>query len=307
MTLAEMLLQARTKRGWSQGDLADRLGVTKEMIARWESEEGNIDFEDINTATRLMGFGDMDKKIADLLKNSPKNFAGSLQENFAESSPEKFAESSIKNSPETQVKNQHEHILAMGLNKKFVSMDEANQFIDLKKRVSSWIALASVLSFISPIPLLAMVFFGEKFGLEFLDRASYIYPLVFCLMLDNFAILLFIFASKKTRIYKFLGRECFQTEYTVKSMVEDKRNSYEDVHRRKNIIASIFLIVGIMAIVIPSFFIKIGGSNLIFLIAFVVLALGISVFIFIKNSIIWSSFFILLEEGCYRPERKSRY
>ena len=38
MTLGEKILALRKARGWSQEDLAGRIGVTRQALSRWESD-----------------------------------------------------------------------------------------------------------------------------------------------------------------------------------------------------------------------------------------------------------------------------
>ncbi len=39
MTLPELLKKAREKKGWSQAELADRLGVSPGTVGGWESDK----------------------------------------------------------------------------------------------------------------------------------------------------------------------------------------------------------------------------------------------------------------------------
>lgn len=38
MTLGENIARLRTQKGWSQGDLADALGISRQSISKWETE-----------------------------------------------------------------------------------------------------------------------------------------------------------------------------------------------------------------------------------------------------------------------------
>ena len=37
MTMGEKILNMRKARGWSQEELAERIGVTRQAVSRWES------------------------------------------------------------------------------------------------------------------------------------------------------------------------------------------------------------------------------------------------------------------------------
>lgn len=38
MTLGENIARLRTQKDWSQGDLADALGISRQSISKWETD-----------------------------------------------------------------------------------------------------------------------------------------------------------------------------------------------------------------------------------------------------------------------------
>lgn len=55
MTMGEKLLKLRKARGWSQEEMAERAGVTRQAISRWESDAAKPDADNIITVCNLFG------------------------------------------------------------------------------------------------------------------------------------------------------------------------------------------------------------------------------------------------------------
>ena len=55
MTMGEKILAMRKARGWSQEELADRIGVTRQAVSRWESGAAKPDADKIIAVCDLFG------------------------------------------------------------------------------------------------------------------------------------------------------------------------------------------------------------------------------------------------------------
>lgn len=55
MTMGEKILNLRKARGWSQEELADRVGVTRQAVSRWESNSAKPDADKIIAICDLFG------------------------------------------------------------------------------------------------------------------------------------------------------------------------------------------------------------------------------------------------------------
>lgn len=55
MTIGDKILSMRKARGWSQEELADRVGVTRQAISRWESNSAKPDADKIVDICDLFG------------------------------------------------------------------------------------------------------------------------------------------------------------------------------------------------------------------------------------------------------------
>ena len=55
MTMGEKILNMRKARGWSQEELAERVGVTRQAVSRWESGSAKPDADKIIAVCDLFG------------------------------------------------------------------------------------------------------------------------------------------------------------------------------------------------------------------------------------------------------------
>ena len=55
MILADKIAALRKKNGWSQEELAEQLGVTRQSISKWESAGATPDLERILMMARIFG------------------------------------------------------------------------------------------------------------------------------------------------------------------------------------------------------------------------------------------------------------
>lgn len=55
MTIGEKILNLRKARGWSQEELAERVGVTRQAVSRWESDSAKPDADKIIAVCDLFG------------------------------------------------------------------------------------------------------------------------------------------------------------------------------------------------------------------------------------------------------------
>ena len=55
MILADKLIELRKKRGWSQEELAEQLGVSRQSVSKWESAQSVPDMERVLQLSELFG------------------------------------------------------------------------------------------------------------------------------------------------------------------------------------------------------------------------------------------------------------
>ena len=58
MILADKIILLRKKEGWSQEELAEQLGVSRQAVSKWESARSVPDMDKLLTMSRIFGVTD---------------------------------------------------------------------------------------------------------------------------------------------------------------------------------------------------------------------------------------------------------
>ncbi|WP_233503276.1 helix-turn-helix domain-containing protein [Catenibacterium sp. AM22-6LB] len=147
MNLADKIIEERKKNGWSQEELASKLGVSRQAVSKWESSGSIPDLQRILQMSELFGV-----TTDYLLKD------------------------------EIEEERQNEYVETKTIK---VSMEEANQYLDMKSRGSRIVANATSLCILSPVPLIVL-------GTMTQDHILIGFSLVLLLVLVAIAVYLFV-------------------------------------------------------------------------------------------------------------------
>lgn len=270
MILADKIIAERKKNGWSQEELAEKIGVTRQAVSKWEGAQSTPDLQKLLQMSNVFGVS------ADYLLKDEMEAPDYIQTADEEETP---------------------------LRK--VSMEEANRFLQVKKETAPQIAFATFLCILSPICLLVLGACAEcaKIPLSE-DAAGGIGMMVLLLMIAG-ACAIFISCGAKSKAYEFLEKERIETEYGVTGMVKERKKQFEAQYTRYNILGTVTCILGVLPLFATAIFAEEDYTVVIMLAVLLVLE-GIGVCFFIIAGIKQASFDKLLQEGDYSIEKKSK-
>lgn len=267
MILAEKILNLRKKNGWSQEELANQLSVSRQSVSKWESAQSIPDLEKILMMSRLFGV-----TTDYLLKDTME------EEEYPQIAEEPFCQM------------------------KKVSMEEAVNFLNIKKETIKYVAGGVFLCVISPIPLLLLLMFSEAGRME--ENPAVMLGVICILLIVTLAVALFLFSGSKTSPFEYLEKEEFETEYGVTGMVLERQKQYRPEYVKKNVAGTCLCILSSVPI-FAGMMLNEGNDSLILLLVCLLLTLvGVGVSFFIMAGIPWASFQKLLQEGDYTAECK---
>lgn len=270
MILADKIVSLRKKAGWSQEDLAEKLGVTRQSVSKWEGAQSVPDMDKVVMMSRLFGVS------TDFL----------LKDELEEEAPCAAAQDD-----DTPLRR--------------VSLTQASAYLALRKAAAPKIAIATALCIISPVTLILLAGMSEVQRFPISGNAAAGIGLCVMLVLLAVAVSIFLRTDADVRDYRFLEEEPFETEYGVEGMVRQRQREYKDTHTR---LVTVGVVLCVLAAV-PLFAAMCinDGSDLLYIAAVCALLVLVAIgcLALVTAGVYQGAMEQLLEEGDYtRPQKK---
>ena len=272
MILADKIIENRKKNGWSQEELADKLGVSRQSVSKWEGAQAIPDMKKIVQLAELFGV-----TTDYLLKDE--------------------IEETALTTPEYTDFSQEEDMPIK------VSMEEANRFLEYNERAAGPISAGVMVCITSAVPLLVLLGLSGAGKLPFSEYTATMVGIIILLSLIACAVTIFIVLGMKGKPFEYLNEKNIDTDYGVSGMAKEKRSKYAGTHTRMMVIGVVLCIVA----AIPMFVTmitgyttaKMGGSLVIYGVALLLALIGIGVKLLVQTSMINNGYNKLLEDGDY--------
>ena len=202
MIFADKLIQLRKKSGWSQEELAEQMGVSRQSISKWEGAQSIPDLEKIIRLAKLFSVS-TDYLLLDELGEPEQAPALPGEEDPA---------------------------------LRRITMEQANAFMEIKAKTAGWIAFGVFLCILSPICLIMLGGLSGLPGSGVSGGLAAAIGLTVLLVMVAAAVAIFVYSGGRTSAFEYLDSEPFETEYGVSSMVKERREQYRERYMRNNII-----------------------------------------------------------------------
>ena len=269
MILADKIIRLRKKNGWSQEDLADKMSVSRQAVSKWEGAQTIPDLEKILQLSVLFGVT-TDYLLKDEIEDE---------------------ELTNDTSSDTTVKR--------------ISIEEANAYIEQRKKAAWRIALATFLCILSPITLIVLTMLSELPNAIVTEATAGAVGLTVLFAFILCAVPLYIYCGFKNQPYEFLDKNVpFELEYGVKGLVTERKNAFRPTYIAYNIIATCVCIFSVVPVVLLSF-----SENEILVaaaLALLMIIAGIGAGMFIVAGTQNASMQKLLKEGDFTEKEKKR-
>ena len=269
MILADKIVSLRKKAGWSQEELAEKLGVTRQSVSKWEGAQSVPDMDKVVTMSRLFGV------TTDYL----------LKDELEEETPCAAAEDE-----EPPLRR--------------VTMEQASTYLALRKAAAPKIAVATALCIISPVTLILLSGMSEVQRSHISENAAAGIGLCVLLGLVAIAVSIFLRTAAQVREFKFLEDEPFETEYGVAGMVRQRQQEYKETHTR---LTTVGVVLCVLAAVPLFAAMCLRGSDLLYVAAVCALLVLVAIgcLALVTSGVYQGATEQLLEEGDYtRPQKK---
>ncbi len=268
MIFADKVIALRKKAGWSQEELAEQLDVSRQSVSKWESAQSVPDIERILRMSRLFGV------TTDYL----------LKDDMEE--PEPSGEDTA--SPLRRV-----------------TMQQASEYLSLRRAAAPKMAVATFLCILSPIPLMLLGAMSEYSQFHITENAAAGIGLSALVVLVAVAVALFLSCGARVKEYEFLEKEPFETEYGVSDMVKERRKAFAAAYHRLNLVGTLLCILSALPLFVAVClntidFVYVGAMCLLMVIA------GLGCLAFVYGGTIQAATEKLLEDGEYTRRSKAR-
>lgn len=271
MILADKIIEARKKNGWSQEELAQMLSVSRQSVSKWESAQSVPDLNRIIQLADILGVS-TDYLLKDEIE---------------------------------EIYNTAESVTACDISSgsRKISMEEAVEFLRIKERSSSIIALAVLLCVISPAPVLALSGLAEDGIIVISEDIAGGIGITVILLLIATAVFIFILSGKWLEKYAFIEKHEIETAYGVSGLVREKKKEFSsEYHINVGLGAAICIVSAIPLIICGTM--NLATYILTSMAALMLTAISIAVYMIVRVSIINGSYDQLIQEGDYTSRNK---
>ena len=275
MILADKIMNLRKKAGWSQEELANQLGVSRQAVSKWESGSSIPDLDKILRLSQLF-----DVSTDYLLRDE-------MEPELPQGEPEPAPILDVPQSPVQRI-----------------TLEQANTYLDTAKAVASKIALGVALCILSPAPLIYLGGLSSEEGRFTLSEplAGGV-GLTIMLVMVAAAVALFLFFGSRLSPYEHLDSQPVELAYGVDGVVKKRQEQYQPTHLMLLVVGITLCILSLVPLMVGAAINEDGMAVITGLVLmFVFVAVG--VFLLVRTCIIAGSFQRLLETGDYTRAHK---
>lgn len=271
MILADKIIEERKRNGWSQEDLAEKLGVSRQSVSKWEGAQSVPDLNRILQMAELFGVT-TDYLLKDEIENKENK---TVYEN-----PSEAAE---------PVRS--------------VSMEEASEFLNIQKKNAPLTAWATSLCVMSPIALIVLGGFADEgiFGIS--ENMAGGIGMIALLVLVAIGVAIFIKTSSQVKKFEFLEKANIDTAYGVDGMVREKKNAFAQKYSLGITLGVVLCIMSIVPLMASAFLFD-KDYIYVSMVGVLLFMIAIAVNLFVRVGVVQASFDKLLQEGDYTVSKK---
>ncbi len=276
MNLADKLIQLRKQKGYSQEELADMLGVSRQSVSKWESGQSYPETD------KLISLSEIFSVTTDYLlkENSPAPTHSDPVETPAENTADRPAA-------------QEQKAPSFAVDEKF-----ANEYIELQNKTARLISIGVLLCIFSPTLLLLSLVLFKSLG----EDAAAIIGICGLLLTVSPAVGLFVYCAIKNKPYEFLENNSVELSEQALAIIEENKQKWAKSH-------IIMLVTGIAALVVSPVPLLVctlleNDEAILLSICALLFVAGVGVGAIVYTCVRSAAAVKLLEQDEYSPEKK---
>ena len=273
MILADKIIELRKKNGWSQEELAEKLGVSRQSISKWEGAQAIPDLDRIITMSQIFGVS------TDMLLKDDMEISAAMPQDADMGEPAA----------------------------RVVTVEEASDYLAFKAWSSRRTAIGVMLCILSPVLLVFLSGASETGFISISDAAAAGIGVPMILVLVGIAVAIFITTYLRGERFRYIEEEPIDTAYGVSGIAKDRKERFRGAFTTQLTIGIVLCVIAAMPITAASIFHYSNNSDMIviFAVCALLVMVAIGVLLIVRSCIIWGGYKALLEEGDYTRAEKA--
>lgn len=269
MILADKIIENRKRNGWSQEELAGKLGVSRQSVSKWESAQAMPDLKKILQLSEVFGVT-TDYLMKDEIEAISSDAAVTVDSGLEETVRQ-------------------------------VSMEEANAFLAYNEKSSRRISAGVMMCIASPVLLVLLEGLAEAELIPLSETAASLTGTVVLLFIIAGAVGTFVRDGLQGSKYEYLEKLDIDTEYGVSGMVKERRDAGAEQRSRLLILGIMLCIISAVPLMIMNMVRYSNNTDALPVIgvAAMLATCAVGVRLIVLTSIRQGGFDRLLEEGDY--------
>lgn len=266
MILADKIIKLRKQFAWSQEELAEKMGVSRQSVSKWESANSIPDLNKILKLSEIFGVS------TDYLVKDEIEEASSIQE------------------------DKEPGILK-------VTLDEAMKYVSDKIAMAKLTSIGVLFVIGSIIPLFFLYAMAESESPSIGGKLATVIGLVMLFVMVPIGVSFFIGSSQYTAGFEKYEKEDVELVYGVRSIIKEKLDAYKSTYTTSLSISIMLLITSVVPLIVSS---VMGASQSLILMMVVLLLVMVSlaVFTLIRVTSKYEAYSRLVGEGDYAPSKR---
>ena len=306
MLLSEKIMSLRKRTGWSQEELAQQLGVSRQSVSKWESMASMPDIQKIMAMSELFGVS-TDYLLKDELEELPATAAVAVADSTGTSASGGIAgadPSAVLGGSSTADNASTSKTVAPKLS---VSLETATEYLDAIARTSRPTAGAITLFILGPALLVSLATYSEDAlyfdPMHISPDAMGIAGICIMMLFIAAGVGLLILQDMKLAKFKQLKEASLELQYGVEAAVRRRAESTESLRYVQQAAGVCLTILSAIPFLIASYY----GTGLTFALGFFVAAILVSlgVYLLVYSGILRDGYRVLLQEGDFSHDEKS--
>lgn len=296
MLLSEKIMSLRKRNGWSQEELAQQLGVSRQSVSKWESMASIPDIQKIMAMSELFGVS-TDYLLKDELEDLPTT---AIKASNGITDATASAAKSVTTSEDASANKTVVPTLS-------VSLETATEYLDAVARTSRPTSFAITFFILGPALLVSLGTYSEdalyfdptRISPDALGIAGV------CLMMLFIAagVGLLILQDMKLAKFKHFKKTNLELQYGVEAAVRRRAESTESLRYMQQAAGVCLTILSAIPFLVALYI----GVGLTFAIGFLAAAILVSlgVYLLVYSGILRDGYRVLLQEGDFSHDEKS--